>query len=79
MPKESKPHAFIMICCESGPHEGNLEALKAMPQVQEVHAVYGVYDEMVRVKADSMVEFRDINAKIRALPYTRSTITMFIE
>lgn len=79
MAKESKPHAFIMICCESGPHDENLEALKEMPQVQEAHAVYGVYDKMVRVKAETMEEFKDINAKIRALPNTRSTLTMFIE
>ena len=79
MAKESQPHAFIMICNKSGDHEGNLEAFKNIPQVQEVHAVYGIYDEMVRVKADSMVEFRELNTKIRAMPNIRSTITMFIE
>ncbi len=79
MAKESQPHAFIMICCESGAQEGNLETLKKMPQVQEAHAVYGVYDEMVRIKADSMVEFKELNSKIRAMPNIRSTITMFIE
>lgn len=79
MAKESQPHAFIMICCESGKHEGNLEALRNMPEVQEVHAVYGVYDEMARVKTESMEEFKDINTKIRSLPNIRSTITMFIE
>ncbi len=31
------------------------------------------------VKADSMVEFRKLNTKIRAMPNIRSTITMFIE
>lgn len=79
MTKESKPHAFIMICCKSGDHDGNLEALNAIPQVKEVHSVYGVYDEMVRVKAESMDEFRDVNAKIRSMPNTQSTITMFIQ
>ena len=79
MAKESQPHAFILICCESGPHEGNLEALRMMPEVQEVHAVYGVYDEVARVKTDSMVEFKAINAKIRSMPNVRSTITMIIE
>lgn len=79
MAKESQPHAFVMICCESGNHEGNIEALKCMPEVQEVHAVYGVYDEMARVKTETMEEFKIVNAKIRALPNIRSTITMFIE
>jgi DNA-binding Lrp family transcriptional regulator len=79
MAKESQPHAFVMICCESGNHEGNLETLRNMPEVQEVHAVYGVYDEMARIKTDTMEEFKKINSKIRALPNIRSTITMFIE
>jgi DNA-binding Lrp family transcriptional regulator len=79
MAKESQPHAFIMICYESGDHEGNLESLRNMPEVQEVHAVYGVYDEMARVKAESMDEFKKVNSKIRAMPNIRSTITMFIE
>ncbi len=79
MAHDTKPHAFIMICCYSGTHEGNLDTLKQMPEVVEAHAVYGVYDEMVRVKAESMNQFKEINAKIRAMPNIRSTITMFIE
>lgn len=79
MTKDTQPHAFIMICCESGPNTDNLESLQEIPQVVEAHAVYGVYDEMVRVKAESMQEFKQINAKIRAMPNIRSTITMFIE
>ena len=79
MTKDTAPHAFILICCESGPDTDNLDALKEIPQVKEAHAVYGVYDEMVRVEAESMQEFKQINAKIRAMPNIRSTITMFIE
>ena len=79
MTKDTQPHAFVLICCESGPNTNNLDALRAIPEVIEAHAVYGVYDEMVRVKTESMQQFKQINAKIRALPSVRSTITMFIE
>ena len=79
MTKDTQPHAFVLICCESGPDRGNLDALKEIPEVIEAHAVYGVYDEMVRVKAESMQKFKEVNAKIRAMPNIRSTITMFIE
>ena len=79
MAKGSQPHAFILICWESGTPLGNIEKIKAIPQVQEVHAVYGMYDEIARVKADSMQEFNAVNSKIRSLPNIRSTITMFIE
>ena len=77
--KDPKTHAFIMISCNPGPKEGTLEALRAMPEVIEAHAVYGVYDEMVRVESETMIEFRELNARIRRLPHVRSTITMFID
>jgi len=77
--KDPKPHAFIMISCNPSPKEGTLDALRDMPEVIEAHAVYGVYDEMVRVKTGTMIEFRELNARIRRLPHVRSTITMFID
>lgn len=79
MTKDSNPHAFILMCFESGAPENGLELIKEVPQVHEAYAVYGVYDAMVRVKAESMPEFRDVNSKIRSMPSVRSTITMFIE
>ena len=79
MTKESKPHAFIMISCDPGSNEGPLEALRKMPEVIEAYAVYGIYDEMVRVQTGTIAEFRELNAKIRRLPHVRSTITMFID
>lgn len=77
--KEHKPKAFIMISCIPESSNGNLDALREMPEVKEAHAVYGIYDELARVEAKTMAEFRDLNARIRRLPNIRSTITMFIE
>ena len=47
---DPKPHAFVMISCHPGSHGGNLDTLRKIPEVIEAHAVYGIYDEMVRVK-----------------------------
>jgi DNA-binding Lrp family transcriptional regulator len=77
--KEQQPKAFIMISCSPGTSKGNLAELREMPEVKEAHAVYGVYDELVRVETKTMNEFRDLNTRIRRLPNIRSTITMFIE
>jgi len=77
--KEHKPKAFIMISCSPGSNNGNLAELRAMPEVKEAYAVYGVYDELARVETKTMAEFRDLNTRIRRLPNIRSTITMFIE
>ncbi len=76
---DPKPHAFIMISCNLGNTDGHLEALRAMPEVKEAHAVYGIYNEMARVETETMAEFRDLNARIRRFPNIKSTITMFIE
>ncbi|MES0325665.1 MAG: Lrp/AsnC ligand binding domain-containing protein [Candidatus Bathyarchaeia archaeon] len=76
---DPKPHAFIMISCHPGSNSGNLDTLRKMPEVIEAHAVYGIYDEMVRVKTETMADFRELNTRIRRLPNIRSTITMFIE
>lgn len=77
--KEAKPHAFIMISCNPGANGGNLEELIKMPEVIEAHAVYGIYDEMCRVKTETMADFRELNTRIRRLQNIRSIITMFIE
>jgi len=77
--QDQKPHAFVMISCHPGSHGGNLEILRKMPEVIEAHAVYGIYDEMARIKTETMTEFRELNLRIRRLPNIRSTITMLIQ
>jgi len=56
-----------------------LEALKKIDEVEEAYVVYGVYDIVARVKAESMDELREIVMyKIRRLDKVQSTQTMMV-
>ncbi len=50
-----------------------------MPEVSEFHGLYGIYDIIVFVEAESMSELKDvINTKIRRLEAINSTLTMIV-
>jgi DNA-binding Lrp family transcriptional regulator len=71
--------AFVMITSEIGAEDKILKGLKAIPEVKEAHVVYGVYDIILRVEAETMNELKDvISWKIRRFEGVRSTITMIV-
>lgn len=71
------PMAFILINTEMGSETEVLEALQKMVNVKEAFVVYGVYDLVARVEADTMDQLKDIVTwKIRRLERVRSTLTM---
>ena len=73
------PIAFVFINSESGAEDELVEELKKIENVVEAHGVYGVYDVVVKVKADTMDELKDmIHLKIRTLDNVRSTLTMIV-
>ena len=50
-----------------------------MEGVEEASAVYGVYDIVARVKADTMDKLKEIVTwRIRRLDKVRSTLTMIV-
>lgn len=73
------PKAFVLINTEVGSEPEVLSELKKVENVEEASGVYGVYDIVARVKADSMDKLREIvTQKIRKLGDVRSTLTMLI-
>lgn len=71
------PIAYVMINTEIGTMEDVLEILKKIPNVQEAHMVYGVYDIIVKVEADTMAMLKEIlSQKIRNIDKIMSTLTM---
>lgn len=73
------PKALVLMNAELG-HETNLvNELKKTPNVTEVYAVYGVYDVIVKVEAESMEKLREaIATKLRRITGIKSTLTMII-
>ena len=69
--------AFVLINSEIGSEARVVEQLKQIPEVVEVSVVYGVYDVIVKLEADSMEVLKDlITTKVRQLDKVRSTMSM---
>ena len=68
-----------MINTEPKYREIVVEALEKLDSVVEIFPVYGVYDVVAKVKAESMDKLKEIVTwKVRSLDDVRSTITMLI-
>lgn len=71
--------AYVLINCQLGAERDVANILKDMPGVAEVHTVYGIYDMIAKVVADTTEELnRIITWKIRRLQNVRSTVTMIV-
>ena len=73
------PIAFVLINAEIGSESEVLAELKKVEGVEEAYSVYGVYDVIAKVKADSMDKLKDIVTwRMRRLNKVRSTLTMIV-
>ncbi|MEM2320747.1 MAG: Lrp/AsnC ligand binding domain-containing protein [Candidatus Bathyarchaeia archaeon] len=73
------PVAFVLINSEIGSEGEVLNELRKVEGVEEAYSVYGVYDIIAKVRADSMEKLKDIVTwKIRRLNKVRSTLTMIV-
>jgi DNA-binding Lrp family transcriptional regulator len=73
------PKAFVLINTEIGSEADVLKDLKKVEGVEEAFSVYGVYDIIARVKAETMDKLKDVVTwRIRRLDKVRSTLTMIV-
>jgi len=73
------PIAFVLINAEIGSEEEVLNSLKSVKGVEEAYIVYGVYDIVAKIKADSMDKLKDVVTwHIRRLNKVRSSLTMIV-
>jgi DNA-binding Lrp family transcriptional regulator len=64
---------------ELGSEEKVLKEVRKVPNVKECHRVYGVYDMIAKVEADSMDRLKEVVTwKIRRLDGVRSTLTTIV-
>ena len=73
------PEAFVLISSEVGQEDQVIIDLQAIPEVKESYVVYGVYDVIARVEAESMQRLKDVvGLRIRQLDTIRTTLTMIV-
>jgi DNA-binding Lrp family transcriptional regulator len=77
--KPRMPMAFVLINAEIGSEDAVVKELKAVANVKEAYMVYGVYDIVAKVAADTMDKLKEIITwKIRRLNKVKSTLTMIV-
>ena len=73
------PMAFVLINADLGAEEELVRVLRGIEHVKEVYVVYGVYDIVAKIEADTMEKVKEtITWKIRRLEKVRSTLTMIV-
>jgi len=70
--------AYVVLNSEIGFERDILEVLKEIPEVREASRVYGVYDIIIRVEADTVGELKELNREIRQMEKVRSTRMMIV-
>jgi len=71
------PMAYMLMNTE----QFDLELMKELRKIKgviEAYPVYGVYDIVVRTKADTMEDIKEIHTKIRKMKNIRQTLTMIV-
>lgn len=73
------PAAFVLINAEIGSEDEVLKELRKMGNVKEAYVVYGVYDIVAKVEAETMDKLKEVVTwKVRRLNKVRSTLTMIV-
>ncbi|MGO9643237.1 MAG: Lrp/AsnC ligand binding domain-containing protein [Candidatus Bathyarchaeia archaeon] len=73
------PLSYVLMNVDLGTEEKVLKEVRNVPNVKECNRVYGVYDMIAKVEADSMDQLKEIISwKIRRLDGVRSTLTTIV-
>ena len=73
------PLSYVLINVEPGAEEAVLGEVRKIPSVKECHRLYGIYDMVAKVEADSLDTLKQVVTwKIRRLPGVRSTVSTIV-
>ena len=76
-PGFAMPLAFVLVNVETGSENEVVEQLRKIANVRESYTVFGAFDIVAKVEAESMDKLKEIITwKIRRLDKVRSTLTM---
>lgn len=69
--------AYILLNTELGKEAEIIEAIQTVKEVKATHSLYGIYDLIVEVEAESMDKVKEVVFNnIRRLDNVKSTITL---
>ena len=71
--------AYILLNVEGGTEDAVLTQIKSIAGVEQSYVSYGVYDLIIKLKADSMQELKDVvTHKIRTMKQVQSSLTLLM-
>ena len=69
--------AYVLLNTELGAETEVMKDMTMIVEIKEAHLVYGVYDIIARIEADTMEDLKNIISwKVRRINRVRSTLTM---
>ncbi len=69
--------AFVLLNTELGMESKIIEALNGVEEITNIHSLYGIYDLIIEMEADSMDKIKEVVFnKVRRLDNVKSTITL---
>jgi DNA-binding Lrp family transcriptional regulator len=69
--------AFVLLNTELGMESKIIEALNGVDEITSIHSLYGIYDLIIEMEADSMDKIKEVVFnKVRRLDNVKSTITL---
>jgi len=73
------PRAFVLFNVGAGSEDQVLKDAKNIGGIQEAYVSYGVYDLVMKVKADSMDKLKElVTHQLRTIKNVRSTLTLIL-
>ena len=73
------PRAYVLFNVGAGSEDQVLKDAKAIGGVQEAYVSYGVFDLVMKVKADSMEKLKElVTRQLRTIKNVRSTLTLIL-
>lgn len=72
--------AYVLISCESGSEDYLVSSLKSLPSVSLAVGVFGTYDLLTRLEANTQDNLSEVvTKKIRKMPRIRATYTLMTD
>ncbi|MBT3283414.1 Lrp/AsnC ligand binding domain-containing protein [Candidatus Bathyarchaeota archaeon] len=69
--------AFVLLNTELGMESTIIDALNGVEEITNIHSLYGIYDLIIEMEADSMDKIKEVVFnKVRRLDNVKSTITL---
>jgi DNA-binding Lrp family transcriptional regulator len=73
------PRAYVLFNVGAGSEDQVLKDVRSIGGVQEAYVSYGVYDLVLKVKADSMEQLKElVTHRLRKIKNVRSTLTLML-